>query len=162
MSNPYIAIPDVRALLGEIAAESIVSRNLYNEANSRAMLFGFAPGQELSEHTTPMAATIHILEGNATLTLGGDLERLDERVPLLGRPLGREELLDLDHALERFAEIDPRAAQVVELRFFAGLGMAEIAEALRVSKRTAEGDWTHARAWLKRELERPGDRGVPR
>lgn len=97
-----------------------------------------------------------------TLTLGGDLERLDERVPLLGRPLGREELLDLDHALERFAEIDPRAAQVVELRFFAGLGMAEIAEALRVSKRTAEGDWTHARAWLKRELERPGDRGVPR
>jgi len=72
MSNPYIAIPNVRALLGEIAEESIVSRNLYNEANSRAMLFGFAPGQELSEHTTPMAATIHILEGNATLTLGGD------------------------------------------------------------------------------------------
>ena len=72
MSNPYIAILDVRALLGEIAEESIVSRSLYNEANSRAILFGFAPGQELSEHTTPMAATIHILEGNATLTLGGD------------------------------------------------------------------------------------------
>lgn len=72
MNKPYIAIPDVRALLGEIAEESIVSRSLYNEANSRAMLFGFAPGQELSEHTTPMAATIHILEGNATLTLGGD------------------------------------------------------------------------------------------
>lgn len=72
MSNPYVAIPNVRALLGEIAEESIVSRAVYNEANSRAILFGFAPGQELSEHSTPMAATIHILEGNATLTLGGD------------------------------------------------------------------------------------------
>ena len=72
MSNPYVAIPNVRALLGEIGEESIVSRAVYNEANSRAILFGFAPGQELSEHTTPMAATIHILEGNATLTLGGD------------------------------------------------------------------------------------------
>lgn len=72
MSNPYIAILDVRALLGEIAEESIVSRNIYNESTSRAILFGFAPGQELSEHTTPMAATIHILEGNATLTLGAE------------------------------------------------------------------------------------------
>lgn len=72
MSNPYVAIPNVRALLGEIGEESIVSRAVYSEANSRAILFGFAPGQELSEHSTPMAATIHILEGNATLTLGGD------------------------------------------------------------------------------------------
>lgn len=72
MSKSYIAIPDVRALLGDIAEESIVSRAVYNEANSRAILFGFAPGQELSEHTTPMAATIYILEGNATLTLGAD------------------------------------------------------------------------------------------
>ncbi|MCL4834696.1 MAG: cupin domain-containing protein [Caldilineaceae bacterium] len=72
MSNAYVSIPDLRALLGDIAEESIVSRSLYNEANSRAILFGFAPGQELSEHTTPMAAIIHILEGNATLTLGTD------------------------------------------------------------------------------------------
>lgn len=70
MSNSHIAIPDVRALLGDIAEESIVSRTLYNESTSRAILFGFAPGQELSEHSTPMAATIHILEGNPTLTLG--------------------------------------------------------------------------------------------
>jgi quercetin dioxygenase-like cupin family protein len=72
MNQPYVAIENVRALLGEIAEESIVSRTIYNEANSRAILFGFAPGQELSEHTSAMAAIIHILEGNATLTLGGD------------------------------------------------------------------------------------------
>jgi DNA-directed RNA polymerase specialized sigma24 family protein len=41
---------------------------------------------------------------------------------------------------------------VVELRFFVGLSMPEIAEALGISLRTAEGDWTHARAWLRREL----------
>lgn len=72
MNNSHIAIPDVRALLGDIAEESIISRTLYNESTSRAILFGFAPGQELSEHSTPMAATIHILEGNPTLTLGAE------------------------------------------------------------------------------------------
>lgn len=72
MSNSYIAIADLRALLGEIGEDTIVSRTLYNQTNSRAILFGFAPGQELSEHTTPMAAIIHILEGQATLTLGSD------------------------------------------------------------------------------------------
>lgn len=72
MSHPYVVIPDVRALLGEVGEESIVSRAVYNETDSRAILFGFAPGQELSEHSTPLAATIHILEGSATLTLGGD------------------------------------------------------------------------------------------
>ncbi len=72
MNQPFVAIENVRALLGEIAEESIVSRSLYNEANSRAMLFGFAPGQELSEHTSSMAANIHILEGRATLTLGSE------------------------------------------------------------------------------------------
>jgi len=72
MSKPYVAIADVRSLLDAVADDSIVSRTLYNEANSRAILFGFAPGQELSEHSSPMAATLHILEGKATLTLGAD------------------------------------------------------------------------------------------
>ncbi len=60
----------MRSVLGEIAPGNIVSHTLYNEATSRAILFGFAPGQELSEHSTPMAATIQIIEGSATLTLG--------------------------------------------------------------------------------------------
>ncbi|MBI3957965.1 MAG: cupin domain-containing protein [Chloroflexi bacterium] len=72
MNRPYVAIADLRALLSAIGPESIVSRTIFNEAAGRAILFGFAPGQELSEHTAAMAAILHILEGHATLTLGGD------------------------------------------------------------------------------------------
>jgi RNA polymerase sigma factor (TIGR02999 family) len=63
-----------------------------------------------------------------------------------------EDLLTLEAALTRLEEVDPRAAQVVTLRFFAGMSSPEVAEHLGVSVRTVEGDWTHARAWLKREL----------
>ena len=46
----------------------------------------------------------------------------------------------------------PRAAEIVELRFFGGLSVAETAEVVGVSERTARNDWTFARAWLRREL----------
>lgn len=63
-----------------------------------------------------------------------------------------EDLLTVEAALTRLEAIDPRAAQVVMLRFFGGMSNSEVAEHLGVSLRTVEGDWTHARAWLKREL----------
>jgi len=63
-----------------------------------------------------------------------------------------DQLLDLDAALEKLALLDARQAKVVELRFFAGLSVAQVATALGLSKRTVEGDWQHARAWLRREL----------
>ena len=75
---------------------------------------------------------------------------LDEAVAL--SPQKDEDVLALDEALERLAKLDPRQAKVVELRFFGGLNVEEVAEALGVSKRTVEGDWTFARAWLSREL----------
>jgi RNA polymerase sigma factor (TIGR02999 family) len=69
-----------------------------------------------------------------------------------------EDLLELEAALARLEEVDPRAAQVVILRFFSGMSHPEVAEHLGVSVRTVEGDWTHARAWLKRALAgQPGD-----
>jgi RNA polymerase sigma factor (TIGR02999 family) len=75
---------------------------------------------------------------------------LDEAVAL--SPQKDEDVIALDEALERLAKLDPRQAKVVELRFFGGLGVEEVAHALGVSKRTVEGDWTFARAWLSREL----------
>jgi RNA polymerase sigma factor (TIGR02999 family) len=63
-----------------------------------------------------------------------------------------EDLLTLEAALTRLEAVDPRAAQVVILKFFSGLSSSEVAEHLGVSLRTVEADWTHARAWLKREL----------
>ena len=62
------------------------------------------------------------------------------------------DLISLDDCLNRFATFDPRGAQVVELRFFAGLSVADTALALNVSDRTVEKDWQAARRWLLREL----------
>ena len=91
---------------------------------------------------------------------GGDWHKvtLAEGVaPFDARDLAPERLLAINEALERLAELDERQARVVELRFFGGLTVPEVAQVLDVSPRTVEGDWTHARAWLKRELSRGGD-----
>jgi RNA polymerase sigma-70 factor (ECF subfamily) len=77
---------------------------------------------------------------------------LDESVALA--PQRAEEILALDEALGKLGQLDSRQAQVVEMRFFAGMSVDEVAGVLGVSKRTIEGDWTMARAWLMRELSR--------
>jgi RNA polymerase sigma factor (TIGR02999 family) len=64
------------------------------------------------------------------------------------------EICRLDDALNSLAQLDPRRAQVVELRFFGGLSVEETAEALAVSPQTVMRDWKLARAWLGRELRR--------
>ena len=64
----------------------------------------------------------------------------------------RNELIALDDALNSFAQIDPRKARVIELRFFGGLSVEETAHALGVSAQTVMRDWKPARAWLMREL----------
>jgi len=85
---------------------------------------------------------------------GGGAARvtLDDAVALA--PQRDEEVLALDEALEKLAKLDARQSQVVEMRFFGGMSVAEVAAALGVSKRTVEGDWTMARAWLLRELQK--------
>jgi RNA polymerase sigma factor (TIGR02999 family) len=64
----------------------------------------------------------------------------------------RENLLEVNEALDRLAELDPRGAQIVELRFFGGLTEREAAEVLGISVATLKRDWDFARAWLVREL----------
>jgi RNA polymerase sigma factor (TIGR02999 family) len=87
---------------------------------------------------------------------GGQRARvtLDEGIAL--SPDRDQDVLALDEALVKLAELDERQAKVVELRFFAGLTVDEVADVLDVSKRTVEGDWTMARAWLHRELSKDG------
>ena len=63
------------------------------------------------------------------------------------------DLLALDEAIRSLEEADPRAADIVKLRFFAGLSVPKAAEAMRISSRSAERLWTYARTWLHRELE---------
>lgn len=84
---------------------------------------------------------------------GGEVTAsLDERqVP---RESDAIDLVDLDDAIRRLAELDPRQSKIVEMRFFGAMDMQQIADQLSVSKRTVEADWTMARAWLSRELSR--------
>lgn len=64
------------------------------------------------------------------------------------------DLIDLDHAMDELAGLDPRQAQLVELRYFGGLRIDEAAVALGVSEATANRDWVVAKAWLHRRLKR--------
>ena len=64
----------------------------------------------------------------------------------------RDELLALNEALNRFADIDPRKAQVVEMKYFGRMTNEEIAEALDISLATVKRDWNVAKAWLSEEL----------
>jgi RNA polymerase sigma factor (TIGR02999 family) len=96
-----------------------------------------------------------------SLKRGGALPHvvLDEEFLVSDEP--RADLIALDDALTALAAIDQRKSQVVELRFFGGLGVEEAAEVLKVSPETVKRDWKLAKAWLRRELRQPGGREKP-
>jgi RNA polymerase sigma factor (TIGR02999 family) len=82
---------------------------------------------------------------------GGEVAlELDEGLIAVKSP--EANLLELDDALKRLAELDPRKSQVVELRYFGGLSLEETAETLKVSTKTVQRDWNLARGWLYQEL----------
>ncbi|MEA5557607.1 sigma-70 family RNA polymerase sigma factor [Nodularia spumigena] len=91
------------------------------------------------------------------LKRGGARQRMELGSQVAQGGLTEVDLIELDDALEKLASVDPRQAKVVELRFFGGLSVEEAAESLGVSKRTVEGDWTMARAWLRRALSEGGE-----
>ena len=84
---------------------------------------------------------------------GGELKRVDLSPAQLADSADDEELLSLDEALERLNSHDAQSAELVKLRYFAGLTIPEAAEILGVSPRTADFLWSFARAWLRREIE---------
>jgi RNA polymerase sigma factor (TIGR02999 family) len=83
---------------------------------------------------------------------GGELQRQElDDVPVAA-PEIHEDLVALDTALERLQAVDRQAVQLVHLRYFAGLSLAEAAEMLKISPRTADRVWAFARAWLHQEI----------
>jgi RNA polymerase sigma factor (TIGR02999 family) len=86
---------------------------------------------------------------------GGDRVREELNISLVGAPEISEDLLALDEALSKLAETDKTAADVVNLRYFAGLTGKETADVLGVSERTADRIWAFARAWLLKALQQP-------
>jgi RNA polymerase sigma factor (TIGR02999 family) len=91
---------------------------------------------------------------------GGGAERVPlENVEAFLTDEEADEILALEDALVRLSQANPRGARVVELRFFAGLDMEEIAGLLEVSSKTVQRDWIAARAWLRKEVA--ADLGLP-
>lgn len=90
------------------------------------------------------------------LRRGGDRNRITLSSQLLADSGPGIDLCALDEVLERLARHDPRAARVVELRFFGGLTTGEAARSLGLEARTIQKEWKHAQAWLRRELSAAG------
>lgn len=72
MAQAYTYFADLQAQLPEIPSDSILSRTVYSDEQVKVILFGFAAGQELSEHTSAKPAVIYILSGEARVKLGTD------------------------------------------------------------------------------------------
>jgi len=113
--------------------------------NSRAHFFAAAA-----------EAMRRILVGNArrkqTEKRGGHMRRVDLEASEIADQQRAEKLVAMDEALARLEERDPQKAQLVKLRFFAGLTIEEAASALDISTTTADRYWAYARAWLQREM----------
>ena len=136
------------ALVHEAFERLVDQRNVAWEGRSHFLaIAAIAMRRLLLQHAEKRRA-IKRGGGKQTLTLD------DSAAALLGGEIDLGEILDLNACLQRLAELEPRHAQLVELRVFAGMTMAECAAHLGTSLRTAERDWRVASAWLRRELAR--------
>ena len=84
---------------------------------------------------------------------GGGVKKLSLDPELIPDNFSFLEIVELDRAIDDYAKIDERGARVVELRFFAGMGVEETANVLGVAERTVKRDWQTARVWLFNELK---------
>ncbi len=95
---------------------------------------------------------VNYAKGREAAKRGGDAERLS--LTAVDRLAGRQELdlIALDDALKRLSEIDPQQSRIVELRYFGGLTIEEIAEVAGISVSTVKREWSAAKAYLRREV----------
>lgn len=146
-------------LANEQPGQTLQPTALVHEAYLR-LVGGANPEQWNSRGHFFAAASIairRILIDNArrkqSLKRGADLVRqeLDELADSLPEP--QEDILALDEALQKLSVVHPKAAELVQLIYFAGLTVPDAAQTLDISPRTAGRLWTYARAWLRREIE---------
>jgi RNA polymerase sigma factor (TIGR02999 family) len=83
---------------------------------------------------------------------GGDKQRVEFDEAGLASPGDDEQILAVNDALDKFSTVDQRGADLVKLRYFGGLTLAEAAQTLQISERSADNCWAYAKAWLYREL----------
>lgn len=97
MTDPYIYVRDVREQ-AKTPENGILSQTLQNDDRTKVILFGFAPGQELSAHTAPFPATLTFLKGDALLNLGGEEQEATEGTFVYMRP-------KLEHGIKARTEV---------------------------------------------------------
>lgn len=131
---------------------------LINEAYMR--LAGNNVDWQSHKHFIAVAATVmhHILVDYARVhnakMRGGDLQRVELDEGLAISQERSEEILAVDEALARLQAENPRQAQIVELRYFAGFSVEEVARILDISPRSVKRDWREAKGWLFDEIQR--------
>ena len=152
-------------LAQEVSGQTLQATGLVHEAYLRLVDVDKAQRWNSRGHFFAAAAEAmrRILVDNArrkrSRKRGGDLIRQDLDAVEIALPECPEDLVALDEALNKLAATDKAAAEVVQLRFFAGLPIPEVAEVLGISPRTADRLWAYARAWLYEEIEGPGSPG---
>jgi RNA polymerase sigma factor (TIGR02999 family) len=144
-------------LAWEKAAQTLVPTALVHEAYLR-LFGGSRPAFENRRHFFAAASEAmrrvlvdHARRRNASRR-GGDRHRAEIDPNQLEIPVPDDRLLALDEALEQLRELDPQAAELVMLRYFAGLSVPEAAAVLDVSPRTADRLWAFAKSWLYSKL----------
>jgi RNA polymerase sigma factor (TIGR02999 family) len=146
-----------REMAGERRDHTLQPTALVHEAYLRLMT-GEQPRFENRAHFFGAAAAairrvlVDHARSRGRLKRGGRRTRIELGASEPATPMPNEDLLALDEALLRLAEFAPIQARIVELRFFAGMTIPEVARALSVSETTVQRDWRVARAWLKGEL----------
>ena len=154
-------------LAREAPGQSLQSSDLVHEAYLRLVDEGAQPQWDSRAHFFAAAAEAmrRILVENARrkkrLKHGGGRLRVELEAAAFLAKEPSEDLEALDEALDKLAEEDPAKAELVKLRFFAGLTMPEIARVMKISLATAERHWTYARTWLYAELKDRGDTADP-
>jgi RNA polymerase sigma factor (TIGR02999 family) len=151
-------------LAHEAPGQTLQATALVHEAYLRLVP---SPGRELVEPVPQWEGRKHflaavaeamrrILVDNArrkqSIKRGGDLVRHDVDDVAVAAPEVSEDVLALDEALEKLAQTDKEAAELVKLRYFAGLTAREAADILGVSERTADRLWAFGRSWLMKEI----------
>jgi RNA polymerase sigma factor (TIGR02999 family) len=148
-----------KRLTREDPGQSLLSSDLVHEAYLRLVGEGDQKKWDSRAHFFSAAAEAmrRILVEKARrknrLKHGGGRLRFDLEAALCLEQDASEDLEAIDEALDKLAAEDPAKAELVKLRFFAGLTMPEIAQVLKISLATAERHWTYARTWLYAELK---------
>ena len=144
-------------LAREKPGQTLQPTALVHEAYLR-LVEGADPGWQGKRHFFAAAAEamrrilIERARRRAAEKHGGGAERVTLEDVAADEEVAPETLLAIDQALERLEKVDRQMAEVVKLRYFAGLSVEETAESLELSPRTVNRHWTGARAWLLREL----------